>query len=36
MIGWVIERKDFVVTYKAFTIKYMEKFKDFVGSSGDL
>lgn len=35
-IGWVIERKDSKVLFKAFTIKYMDKFKDFNGTSNDL
>ncbi|CAD8172639.1 unnamed protein product [Paramecium octaurelia] len=35
-VGWVVERKDKKIQFKAFTIKYMEKYKDFVGSSNDL
>ncbi|CAD8085967.1 unnamed protein product [Paramecium sonneborni] len=35
-VGWIIERKDKKILFKAFTIKYMEKYKDFIGSSSDL
>ncbi|CAD8179946.1 unnamed protein product [Paramecium octaurelia] len=35
-VGWIVERKDKNILFKAITIKYMEKYKDFVGRSSEL